>query len=438
MDNKNDRRRVNSMTAGIPSANSRKSSFHECGGGGFCTTTHKNDRRRIFLQFFLQYHTTPPPLCTTTTTPTTTTTMIFQWSLCLSVLLTGASAGSLRATESTMADVKSSNMECPHMKLFKEWSVTHEKEYESDEHFKERMSVWMNNNKRIEEHNAQVPEPSYLLGHNEYSDMTQEEFAQHFKLGRYSNVDAAKMAQAAMSSNSQTMDTRHLQMTDRPEEVNWVGLGGVTPVKNQGSCGSCWAFSTTGALEGAKFVRTGELVALSEQNLLDCDHQDLGCNGGLMDNAFKFDEKTGGLCSEADYPYMAKQGTVCNPTNCTDVPGTIVSTFYDVPTGDADALMAAISMQPISIAVQADQFAFQFYKTGVLTDESCGERGEIDHGVLAAGYGTDSETGEPYWLVKNSWGATWGENGYIRMSRNSTNEWGMCAILKMASYPEVE
>jgi cathepsin L len=204
-----------------------------------------------------------------------------------------------------------------------------------------------------------------------------------------------------------------------------------------GSCGSCWAFSTTGALEGAKFVKTGELVTLSEQNLLDCDHADLGCNGGLMDNAFKFDEKTGGLCSEEDYPYEARQGKICNPMNCTDVPGTIVSTFYDVPHSDEKAMLSALAMQPISVAIQADQFAFQFYKTGVLTDDKCGKAGNIDHGVLAVGYGTDLETQEPYWLVKNSWGASWGENGYIRMSRNSENDWGMCAILKMASYPEV-
>ena len=146
-----------------------------------------------------------------------------------------------------------------------------------------------------------------------------------------------------------------------------------------------WAFSTTGALEGAKFVRTGELVALSEQNLLDCDHKDLGCRGGLMDNAFKFDEKTGGLCSEDDYPYEAKQGDVCNPMNCTDVPGTIVSTFYDVPPGKTKALLAAIAMQPISVAIQANQFIFQFYKNGVLNDDSCGKGGQLDHGVLAIG-----------------------------------------------------
>ena len=266
--------------------------------------------------------------------------------------------------------------------------------------------------------------------------MTQDEYAEFNKLGMYAS-SSVKITDVNPRAELATFRALEDPMLELPEEVDWVTLGGVTPVKNQGACGSCWAFSTTGALEGAKFVKTGELVALSEQNLLDCDHKDLGCNGGLMDNAFKFDEKTGGLCSEEDYPYKAKQGKTCM-TNCTDVPGTIVSTFYDVPHGDPKALMAAVAMQPISVAIQADQFVFQFYKTGVLTDDKCGAQGMIDHGVLAVGYGTDEETGEPYWLVKNSWGNTWGEKGYIRMSRNSKNDYGMCAILKAASFPEVK
>jgi C1A family cysteine protease len=134
---------------------------------------------------------------------------------------------------------------------------------------------------RIEAHNHQEPKPSYLMGHNEFSDMTQDEFAQQFNLGKYSNAEFNKLsAQERLSSNFKTMDARHL-LEDRPAEVNWIALGGVTPVKNQGACGSCWAFSTTGALEGAVFINSGSLVTLSEQNLLDCDHKDLGCNGGL-------------------------------------------------------------------------------------------------------------------------------------------------------------
>lgn len=294
----------------------------------------------------------------------------------------------------------------------------------------------------MQAHNQQSPTPKFTLGHNAYSDMTEQEFAQYFKLGEFSRVAQQVSAQEKIATNAVAQEERRRLFGEQaplslPDYINWVQLGGVTPIKNQGACGSCWAFSTTGALEGAKFVKTGELVALSEQNLLDCDHTDLGCSGGLMDNAFKFDEKTGGLCAEADYPYQARQNDMCG-TNCTDVPGTIVKTFIDVPPGDEKALLAAVAMQPISIAIQASQFVFQFYKSGVLTDDSCGKSANIDHGVLAVGYGTDLDTQEPYWLVKNSWGDTWGEDGYIKLSRKSTNDFGMCAILKMASFPIVE
>jgi C1A family cysteine protease len=343
------------------------------------------------------------------------------------LLLPSTSAASLRAAAEEGVPLEA-------LSLFRAWSDTHGKEYDSPY---DNLNVWLANNERIEAHNNQDPKPSFTLGHNAFSDMTNDEFAMQYNLGQYSNAEFSKMeAQEKLSPTAESVSRRLDDKVDLPDYVNWAQMGGVTPVKNQGSCGSCWAFSTTGALEGAKFVATGELLALSEQNLLDCDHTDLGCNGGLMDNAFKFDEKTGGLCSEADYPYEAKQNKICN-TNCTDVPGTIVKTFYDVPPGDEKAMLAAVSMQPISVAIQADQFVFQFYKTGVLTDSSCGSAGNIDHGVLAIGYGTDLETQEPYFLVKNSWGAAWGEAGYIRLGRKTDNEFGMCAILKMASYPEV-
>lgn len=323
------------------------------------------------------------------------------------------------------------------MAKFRSWQEYHGKEYDDHEERMKRLKVWIENDERIEQHNNQDPPPKFTLGHNPYSDMTQDEFQRHFKLGPYSRPPP-RVPSPDETYERFERSVRGLEAETIPEDgVNWVGLGGVTDVKDQGFCGACWAFSTTGALEGAKFIKTGELVALSEQNLLDCDHTDLGCNGGLMDNAFKFDEKTGGLCSEADYPYMAKQGKTCL-TNCTDVPGTIVKTFVDVPPGKPNALLAAITLQPISVAIQANQFVFQFYKSGVITDDNCGSRGDIDHGVLAVGHGIDQETQEPYFLVKNSWGAKWGDKGYVRMSRNSKNQFGMCSILKMASFPEVE
>lgn len=318
---------------------------------------------------------------------------------------------------------------------FNTWADAHGKVYTCEHSKAKRFEIWRKNHELIEQHNSKHPSPSYRLGHNEYSDMTLEEFQAHFKLGQ--PVQASDVKPKVSNSALAEEIARSLkEVVDLPDYTNWILQGGVTPVKNQGACGSCWAFSTTGALEGAKYIHTGELVALSEQNLIDCDHQDLGCNGGLMDNAFKFDEKSGGLCSEKDYPYKAAVGT-CN-TKCTDVPGSIVKTFVDVPPSDERALLAALAMQPISIAIQADQLAFQFYRDGVINDESCGKKGDVDHGVLAVGYGTDLETQIPYWLVKNSWGESWGDAGYVKLARNSTNEWGMCAILKMSSFPVVE
>jgi len=322
---------------------------------------------------------------------------------------------------------------------FVSWTTTFDKQYESDEEAKARFEIWLENDARIQQHNAQEG-VTFTLGHNEFSDMTEEQYASYLKLRSVDAADMKKAMEERLSNNAVEQQRRQLEEIaplQLPDYVNWVQLGGVTPIKNQGSCGSCWAFSTTGALEGAKFVKSGELVALSEQNLLDCDHLDLGCNGGLMDNAFKFDEKSGGLCSEKDYPYQAKVGDECK-TDCTDVPGSIVKTFIDVPPGDEMALVSAIAMQPISIAIEASQFVFQFYKNGVITDDKCGSRGSIDHGVLAVGYGTDLETQEPYFLVKNSWGDSWGDEGFVKIGRKSKNKFGICSILKMASFPVVE
>lgn len=337
------------------------------------------------------------------------------------------------------------NLSVELMARFKSWSDFHSKAYESHDEKRNRLQIWLDNDERIQQHNNKEPKPTFTLGHNAYSDMTNEEFAAYFKLNSEFGEANKKSFENRISDNDEhasfVADQRRALLEQDeltlPDYVNWVELGAVTDIKNQGVCGACWAFSTTGALEGAKFIKTGELVPLSEQHLLDCDHADLGCNGGLMDNAFKFDEKSGGLCSEEDYPYQARQNKVCM-TNCTDVPGSSVKTFIDVPPKKHKALLSAIAMQPISVAIQANQFIFQFYKNGVITDDSCGERGDVDHGVLAVGYGTDLDTQEPYFLVKNSWGPTWGDEGYVKLGRSTKNEWGMCSILKMSSFPIVE
>ncbi|GKY99460.1 hypothetical protein MPSEU_000900500 [Mayamaea pseudoterrestris] len=327
------------------------------------------------------------------------------------------------------------------MAKFQLWRTFHGKEYNSHDERVGRLRVYAENDERIQQHNLQQPPPKYTLGHNAYSDMTEQEFAAYFKLDRgfIESKDRQQLVELTPETTVLIAEQRRALMDNQlqlPDFIDWRALGGVTEVKNQGACGACWAFSTTGAMEGAHFVRTGELVSLSEQNLLDCDDVDLGCNGGLMDNAFKF-AKEGGLCSEADYPYLEHANNFCS-TNCTPVSGTSVKTFVDVPSGNEKALLSAVAMQPVSVAIEGSSFSFQFYKDGVLTSDACGRNGNIDHGVLAVGYGTDLDTQEPYFLVKNSWGDTWGDGGYVKIGRKTTNQFGICSILKMASFPLVE
>jgi hypothetical protein len=218
-----------------------------------------------------------------------------------------------------------------------------------------------------------------------------------------------------------------VNMTGLAADVDWVAKGAVTPVKNQQQCGSCWAFSTTGSVEGAYFIAKGNLKSLSEEELVECDHNgDNGCKGGLMDNAFQWIKENGGLCSEGDYKYTSGTGVTgtCKKT-CSSV--VTLSGHQDVPSKDEDALKAAVAKQPVSVAIEADQSVFQLYKGGVLENISCGTK--LDHGVLIVGYGTDG--GKDYWKVKNSWGPSWGEEGYIRLARGKN----MCGIALQPSYP---
>ncbi len=239
------------------------------------------------------------------------------------------------------------------------------------------------------------------------------------------------------STSEDDDDTDDNDTNGLPDEVDWVKNGAVTPVKNQGKCGSCWAFSATGSIEGAMFVKRGLLVSLSEQNLIDCDHKEKGCQGGLMETAFKFDESAKGICSEADYPYIAKDDEQCM-TNCTKVEGSTVHDYLDIDEKDKHGLLASLALQPTSIAMAAGGLGFQFYKAGVFSEKSCGEDGRVDHGVLAVGYGTDDKSGKKYFNVKNSWGTNWGENGFFRLDRSSKNEYGTCAILRIMTAPVME
>lgn len=296
---------------------------------------------------------------------------------------------------------------------FESWRQQFKVDFTTAFEFMHRLNVFEQNHFHIWLHNHNASH-SYRLGHNQFSHLTNDEFRDQFTTLTPNNLRFPRVAFYGADESS------------LPASVDWVVKGAVTPVKDQGQCGSCWSFSATGALEGAAFIHSGSLVSLSEQQLIDCDKVSAGCGGGLMDNAFKYVQHSG-LSSEAQYPYKAAQGT-CGATATTAAPlaPQLVRGVVDLPVGDEVALASAVAAQPVSVAIQADQLSFQFYKSGVLTGE-CGHN--LDHGVLLVGYGT--EGGVPYWKIKNSWGSKWGEEGYIRIQKGVDK----CGVADAASFP---
>ena len=281
-----------------------------------------------------------------------------------------------------------------------------------------RFSVFAAQRDYINKHNAEAALGlhTYDLGINEFSDLTHEEFLAYY---------TAKMAPHQLLKTIKKVD-----VSDLPETVDWRDKGVVTDVKNQGQCGSCWSFSTTGSIEAAHAQATGELIALSEQQLVDCDRVDHGCSGGLMDNGFDYVMRVGGLVSEESYPYTAMDIAMCKFDKDNIVAN--ISGYQDIEQGSETDLQKAVAeVGPVSVGIDASHRSFQSYHSGVYNPTECSSY-MLDHGVLAVGYGQDE--GMDYWLVKNSWGPSWGLDGYIKMVRNQDNT---CGIATMASYPIV-
>jgi len=311
-----------------------------------------------------------------------------------------------------------------HSDSWEEFKLKYNKKYESEEDETYRQSVWTSTVEMISEHNAefQAGEHTFNIGENELADLTPDEIKERMN-GLVANTDSEEDGVVMVTES---------ELAKLNKTVDWRAKGYVTEVKNQAHCGSCWAFSATGSMEGAHFKSTGKLVSLSEQNLVDCSRKEhnLGCMGGLMDNAFKYVIANHGIDTEASYPYNATTGKTCK-FNQTAI-GATISSFKDIPrNSEMDLQKASATIGPISVAIDASRPTFHFYKSGVYHDHKCSSV-HLDHGVLVVGYGT--EDGKDYWLVKNSWGATWGEKGYIKMARNKRNA---CGIATQASYPVV-
>lgn len=304
---------------------------------------------------------------------------------------------------------------------FSNFQERFKKRYENIQEMEARFQIFRTNIRNIMIHNLDYTQ-NFTMGINQFTDLTPEEFKSQYVSG-YKPLQSFGCESFSSSASG------------APASIDWTKKGVVNPVRDQGQCGSCWAFATTANAESVWAISKGNLLDLSEEFLVDCasgvGYFNMGCNGGQPDSALKY-MINNGQCSESSYPYtsgVTKTAGACQ--KCTSA-GVSFSSCHDVKPNDQVSLKAAVSQQPVVIAIEADTRYFQSYSSGILTDGiKCGTN--LDHAVEIVGYG--SENGIDYWKVRNSWSSTWGEGGYVRIQKSSsTNDIGVCGISAEPSY----
>ncbi|XP_057643623.1 cathepsin Q-like isoform X1 [Chionomys nivalis] len=305
---------------------------------------------------------------------------------------------------------------------WEEWKILYEKSYSLEEEALRR-TVWEKNVKMIKHHNGEngLGKNGYTMKMNAFGDMTDEEFRK-------------MMVNFPMQTHKRGKGIWKRSLSGLPKFVDWRKEGYVTPVRYQGNCGSCWAFATAGAIEGQMYKKTGKLIPLSVQNLVDCSkpHGNNGCDWGNTYFAFRYVLHNGGVEAEETYPYKGKEGPCrYNPQNV----AAKIREFVALPEYE-DILMDAVATQgPIPASIDALHDSFKFYDEGIYHEPNC-SRYNLSHAVLVVGYGFDgNETdGNNYWTIKNSWGQSWGMNGYMKIAKDRKNH---CGIASFAQYPLV-
>tara|TARA_B110000208_G_scaffold174102_1_gene218525 strand:+ start:6872 stop:7858 length:987 start_codon:yes stop_codon:yes gene_type:complete len=284
----------------------------------------------------------------------------------------------------------------------------------SETEYNNRLEIYTTNMNYIKYHNdmADLKIKSYYLGETPFTDISNEEFKSKLQSNKFNQGSCTQLNSSNYSY---------------PDNYDWRLQGAVSSIKNQAQCGSCWAFSAVGAIEGIVAIKHNKLISLSDQQLVDCggSFSNQGCDGGWMDTAFDYVINNTGLCSNESYPYRAVDQQ-CN-TTCKIVPETNIKKCFDIQPQNESLVISYLSRQPISIAIEADSPQFQHYKRGIFDEPECYSN-QIDHGVLLVGYN------KRVLKVKNSWGTDWGMNGYIKFARSGDGV-GMCGAYTNPSFP---